>query len=305
MPQRFAQLSDPHLSTLDHVRPRDLLNKRVLGYLSWLRRRRYEHRREVLDALQRDLDLDGIDQLLVTGDLTHIGLPSEFEEARDWLRQLGEPGRVALVPGNHDACVRAPWKDTFALWQEYMASDPGSGLADGFPTLRIRGEIAFIGLSTGTPKPPLMATGTLGPEQLGRLPALLDQAAKRGLFRVVYLHHSPVAGHEKWRKRLTDAGAIQAILEERGAELVLHGHGHRAHTGSLETRCGSLPVVALPSASALGLHGGDIAHYNRYTVDRRDSGWGLLIESRTYDPASGACRDGGAHMLHLARSQPG
>ena len=50
MTQRFAQLSDPHLSTLNNVHPRDLLNKRALGYLSWLHRRRHEHRREVLDA---------------------------------------------------------------------------------------------------------------------------------------------------------------------------------------------------------------------------------------------------------------
>lgn len=302
MAQRFAQLSDPHLSTLDDVRARDLLNKRALGYLSWLRRRRFEHRREVLDALQRDIDLSELDQLLVTGDLTHIGLPEEFEQSLDWLEQLGEPSQVALVPGNHDACVAAPWEDTFALWQEYMASDEGSDLQPGFPTLRVRGDIAFIGLSTGCPKPPLMATGTLGPEQLEQLPALLQRTAGRDLFRVVYLHHSPVQGQEKWRKRLTDAGAIQAILEEQGAELVLHGHGHRAHYSTLETRCGQLPVIALPSSSALGLHGGDIAHYNQYTVAREGSGWHLTIAARTYDRASGACRDGGVRQLTLERS---
>ncbi len=303
MSQRFAQLSDPHLSTLQGVHAKDLFNKRALGYLSWLRRRRFEHRREVLDALQQDLDLDDIDQLLVTGDLTHIGLPDEFEQSRDWLQQLGEPTQVALVPGNHDACVAAPWSETFALWEEYMASDEDSGLAPGFPTLRVRGDIAFIGLSTGCPKPPLMATGTLGAEQIERLPALLEKTAERDLFRVVYLHHSPLAGQEKWRKRLTDAAAIQAILEDHGAELVLHGHGHRTHHSTLASRSGDLPVIALPSASALGLHGADIAHYNRYTVARDASGWELGIETRTYDRASGACRDGGSQVLKLARSR--
>ena len=70
MPQCFAQLSDPHLSSLEHVRARDLLNKRALGYLSWRRKRRFEHRPEVLAALQRDLSGIELDQLLVTGDLT-------------------------------------------------------------------------------------------------------------------------------------------------------------------------------------------------------------------------------------------
>lgn len=302
MPQCFAQLSDPHLSSLDDVRLRDLLNKRALGYLSWRRKRRFEHRREVLDALQRDLALEEIDQLLVTGDLTHIGLPGEFEQARDWLQQLGEPARIALVPGNHDACVAAPWRDTFALWQDYMASDPDHGEGTHFPSLRVRGAIAFIGLSTACPKPPLMATGTLGEEQLSRLPSLLQSTADEGLFRVVYLHHCPLPGQEKWRKRLTDAAAIQALLEEHGAELVLHGHGHRSHYSELHTRHGIAPVIAVPSASALGLHGADIGHYNRYRVQRKDDGWEVNIDSRRYNPGSGEYGEGSNRTLQLVRS---
>lgn len=306
MPQCFAQLSDPHLSSLQHVRPRDLLSKRFLGYLSWRHKRRFEHRLEVLQALQRDLAHTELDQLLVTGDLTHIGLPQEFEQARDWLLALGDPALVALVPGNHDTCVAAPWRDTFALWRDYMASDHegnDSGEATSFPSLRVRGEIAFIGLSTACPKPPLMATGTLGDKQLNRLPAVLKSTAQDGLFRVVYLHHCPVAGQEKWRKRLTDAPEVQALLEEYGAELVLHGHGHRAHYSELHTRHGNLPVIAVPSASALGLHGADIAHYNLYQVQRTEGGWLVDIDSRRYHPESGEFGKGDNRTLQLNRSQ--
>ena len=303
MPQRFAQLSDPHLSSLEDVHPSDLLNKRALGYLSWRRKRRFEHRREVLDALQRDLALEEIDQLLVTGDLTHIGLPSEFKQARDWLLQLGEPSKVALVPGNHDACVAAPWSDTLAFWRDYMASDgdSGSGEEIHFPSLRIRGAMAFIGLSTACPKPPLMATGTLGEQQLSRLPALLKSAADDDLFRVVYLHHCPVAGQEKWRKRLTDAAEIQSLLEQHGAELILHGHGHRSHYSELHTAHGTAPVIAVPSASALGLHGADIAHYNQYQVQRTSTGWEVSIDSRHYQPEAGEYGEGLNRTLQLER----
>jgi 3',5'-cyclic AMP phosphodiesterase CpdA len=306
MPQRFAQLSDPHLSSLDAVRPRDLLGKRALGYLSWRHKRRFEHRREVLDALQRDLAGTQFDQMLVTGDLTHIGLPEEFKQAADWLRQLGDPADVALVPGNHDACVAAPWRATFALWQDYMASDgdrDNSAHATEFPSLRVRGNIAFIGLSTACPKPPLMATGTLGEEQLRRLPALLQRTAEQGLFRVVYLHHCPLPGREKWRKRLTDAPQVQDILEQYGAELVLHGHGHRAHFNELRSRAGTVPVIAVPSASALGLHGRDVAQYNRYEVERNDRGWQLRIDARCYGPDTGEFGDGGSRTLQLDRDR--
>ena len=40
--------------------------------------------------------------MLVTGDLVHIGLEQEMSEAAQWLRSLGPPEKVILVPGNHD-----------------------------------------------------------------------------------------------------------------------------------------------------------------------------------------------------------
>lgn len=296
---RFAQLSDPHLSTLEGVRATELLNKRALGYLSWRRKRRFEHRREVLDALARDLDMDKLAQLLVTGDLTHVGLPAEFREGKAWLEQLGSPQHVALVPGNHDACVAAPHADTFALWQDYMASDDTA--IDTFPSLRERGDIAFIGLSTACPTPPLMASGTAGAAQLARLPALLDAARDKNQFRVVYLHHCPLPGEEKWRKRLTDAPEVSELLRAHGAELVLHGHGHRAHRHTLETRDGDAVVIAVPSASALGLHGADVASYNRYAVTRTDAGWQLGIEVRRYDRGLGVFVAGESREVAFTR----
>jgi len=78
----FAQLSDPHLTSLQHVRWQQLMNKRMLGYLSWHRKRRAEHRGEVLDALLCDLRRTRPEHILITGDLTHIGLPDEFRQAR-------------------------------------------------------------------------------------------------------------------------------------------------------------------------------------------------------------------------------
>ena len=304
MSQMFAQISDPHLSSLEQVSPWDLLGKRGLGYLSWRRKRRFEHRREVLEALERDLQQFRLQQLLVTGDLTHIGLPQEFEQARAWLEHLGAPDSIALVPGNHDACVADDWDRTFALWQDYMASDEGPGAPSSlFPSLRVRGDIAFIGVSTGCPKPPLMATGTAGPGQLDRLPGLLQKAAARDLFRVVYLHHCPLPGHEKWRKRLTDAPAVEALLVEHGAELILHGHGHRAHYHELATRQGIAPVIAVPSASALGLHGADIARYNCYEVQRSDSGWQLEISGRKYHSATGEFAADASTTVALTRQR--
>ncbi|WP_167854978.1 metallophosphoesterase family protein [Mangrovimicrobium sediminis] len=298
---RFAQISDPHLSSLDSVDWRELLNKRLLGYLSWRRKRRHEHRGEVLEALQRDLQKQELAQLLVTGDLTHVGLPKEFGEARAWLQRLGNPADVAVVPGNHDAYVRSVWDKTFAQWREYMQSDEAGAAEQLFPSLRVRGELAFIGLSSAVPKPPLLATGTLGEEQLERLAQVLAETRERGLFRVVYLHHPLLAGSEKWRKRLTDAAGLRAVLAECGTEMVLHGHGHRATLGELPTRHGPAPVFAVPSASAMGLHGADHARYNCYAVEREGERWRLEVESHAYDCQRGEFLPERSRAFSLAR----
>ncbi len=310
MSQHFAQISDLHLSTLAGVNRRELCNKRFLGYLSWLRKRRFEHRAEVLDALLDDLRLDTLDQVLVTGDLTHVGLPDEFRQARDWLQRLGDPVRVAVVPGNHDAYVAASWTETFALWSDYMGSDdgpmgsdgsPGNGATAGFPSLRVRGDIAFIGLSTACPKPPLLASGTAGAGQLERLRQMLAEAGRKRQFRAVYLHHSPLAGGEPWRKHLTDAAALREVIGEQGAELVLYGHGHQRRTGEMATCHGTAPVIAVSSASAMGLHGREPAQYNLYTVTRSEGSWRLDVQCRCFDRERGSFMPGDNRVFELSR----
>ncbi len=276
MAQQFAQISDPHLTDLAGVRPSQLLSKRFLSYLSWRRKRRFEHRREVLEVLAADLASQTLCQLLVTGDLTHTGLPEEFRQARQWLESLGSPEAVTVIPGNHDALVAEDPAETFTHWQPYMDSD--SGLSSGFPSLRLRGEIAFIGLSSACPTPPLLASGKVDNAQLTALGSALENT--RGKFRVIYVHHSPVAGVEKWRKALRNADAVAAVIREHGAELVLHGHGHRARLDYLPGRQGEVPVFAVPSASARGLYGADVAGYNTYRVEAQNEAWTLTVERR-------------------------
>ncbi|HEV7600045.1 MAG TPA: metallophosphoesterase, partial [Bradyrhizobium sp.] len=47
----LAHLSDPHLAPLPAPSLRELIGKRMTGYLHWTRTRHKIHRREVLDAL--------------------------------------------------------------------------------------------------------------------------------------------------------------------------------------------------------------------------------------------------------------
>lgn len=281
----FAHISDPHLSTLEGVRRRDLLNKRLLGYLSWKSHRREEHRTEVLAALVSDLKRNRPRHTVITGDLTHLGLPDEFLQAARWLSGLGPPEQFTVIPGNHETYVRSSWEETFAHWLPYLASDvPAATPASLFPSLRIRDQIAFIGLSSARPSAPLLAVGSLGKAQLQALSRMLAETGERQLFRVLLIHHPPLAETLGWRKRLTDSRALRHTLERQGVELVLHGHAHRSTRGWINTAASRAPVLGVPSASAIGHKPGRRASYNLCRVSRTASGWNLGIEARTYAP---------------------
>jgi len=298
----LAHLSDPHLSSLNSVRLRDLLNKRLLGYLSWRHHRRHEHRPEVLEALLEDLRAQQPEQIAITGDMTHLGLPEEFREVRQWLQRLGGPGQLSIVPGNHDAYVAVPWHHSFALWEDYMCSDSpveAGAASPCFPGLRIRGPLALIGVSSARPMPPLLATGTVGAVQLHRLEQLLATARERGLCRILLIHHPPLPHSIAWRKRLTDGAALCEILRRQGVEMILHGHAHYSSQASLETPSGSIPVLGVPSASGLGLKAGRGAQYNLYRFSSGSQGWCVEMTVRAYEPGRHCFVDRQRQILQL------
>lgn len=281
----LAHLSDPHLTSLDGVHWRQLVNKRILGYLSWRRRRRFEHRSEILATLVRDLRGAAPDHTVVTGDLTHLGTPQECREALTWIEALGTPERVTVIPGNHDTYVREHWERSVGLWNRYMSGDrPPHAGTRLFPFLRCRGPLALIALSTARPSAPLLATGKLGRNQLAALEAALQNAGEAGLFRVVLLHHPPLPGAIHWRKRLVDASALHGILKRHGAELILHGH---AHCGLSDRR---MPIFGVPSASASGRHSAESAGYNLYHITRSTDGWQISVTHRGFSNADGRIR---------------
>jgi 3',5'-cyclic AMP phosphodiesterase CpdA len=306
----FAHLSDPHLTTLAGVKVRDLMSKRIIGYLSWRFIRRREHLTKVLDALEDDLRHTRPDHVVITGDLTHLGLPDEFRQAAVWLHALGCAHDVTVIPGNHDAYVQTPWRDTYAKWWPYLAAGQALGNEppspgneqDIFPTVQYRGRVAFIGLSTAVPSAPFLAVGSLGEPQLVRLEKILQEAGARGYCRIILIHHPPLPGAVKHSKRLVDSRALQDVLIRRGAELVLHGHTHRACRMNLSTPNGAIPVMGVPSASAVGHKAGHRAQYYLYRVTPAPGGWDMRVSIRGYTPITGDFTADGETALAVMRA---
>ena len=271
----LAHLSDPHLAPLPFPHPRELLSKRGLGYLNWLRKRRSIHRADMLTALVADLKNHAPDHIAVTGDLVNLSLTKEFAPALAWLKGLGAPRNVTLVPGNHDSYVKSAADFADRHWGDFMRGD----LGETFPFVRRRGPLALIGLSTSLPTAPLAATGHLHGDQIPRLGKLLAKLKREQAFRVILIHHPPVAGAHYFR-RLTNAGALRDILREHGAELVLHGHHHEASLHWLPGPQLRVPVVGVPSASGAPERHDEPAGYNLYEIEGAWGAWRCTMVSR-------------------------
>lgn len=304
---RFAHLSDWHATSLVGGGPSLWRGKRLSGYASWALGRRRHHDPLILDAAQRDVHAQGVDHALVTGDLTHVGLEQEFHLAARQLRALGDPERVFLIPGNHDCYVAADPAQGFDLWAPYLRGTPIASLdsrlarhlveppapdaaprhAD-YPTLRVAGRFAAIGLCSAIPTRIFRAGGLLGGPQLERLEGLLEELGRQGCFRVVMVHHPVAADGEPARRALWDGAALRSVLGRAGAELVVHGHKHRRRVSHLPGPSGEVPIVGVPSTTERGSRPDKPAQYHLYTIDERaEGGFALTLEVRGWQAASG------------------
>ncbi|CAN5398166.1 metallophosphoesterase [soil metagenome] len=300
---RLAHLSDLHLPPPQGAFGwRDLLSKRLLSRIAWRRKHR-EHRPEILAALVADLKAHAPDHVAITGDLTNYASAAEFEAARLWLEALGPSRDITVSPGNHDALVSAPVgangsSEAFAPWTPWLG-DTGESR---FPQVRVRDGVAVFNLCSAVPTAPHLATGRLGEAQLGRLEALLGDPAYRDAFKVLLIHHPPVAGAVSKRKSLEDQDELRAILATHGADLILHGHAHDAMVATLAGPGGAqIPVLGVPSASALGQRGHPAARWHGVEISREIEGQiTVKVVARGLDPKTGDPVELGRYVLNQA-----
>lgn len=263
---KIAHFSDVHALSLDGVRPWQWLSKRLPGYVNVRLNRREKHPLALFERLVEDLNALRPDHVIVTGDLTNLSLAGEFRLAREIVDRIHlGPHHVTVVPGNHDvytvdALIGRGFQRTF---RPYLQSDDAA--REGFPVVRVRGEVVVVGLSTALPSPVPFASGRVGRAQLARVAEALR--AHDGRFRVLALHHPPYRNRMFPLRALRDRGALQRILAEIGCELVLHGHEHRALHRTVKGPRGEIPVIGVASGTYADPHPARAARYNVYQVE--------------------------------------
>ncbi len=288
----LAHLSDIHLGPLSRKSAwRDFALKRHIGYLTWRLNRHRLHLPEVANAIADDIVDAHVDHVALTGDIVNVAAGDEFPVAARWIAELGQPADVSFVPGNHDTYVVQGWEEGLSHLGPYMTGDMTVAsvhvtpqVAASFPYVRLRKNVALIGLCSGLPQPIHRAGGKLGEVQLQSLRFLLNDLRERGFARVVMIHHPPFPDLAPRRKALKDADALRDILIAEGAELVLHGHNHVHMENVVQSRFGRVHALGVPSASMALKDDYDFATWNRYDIERSGGRWVSAVTVRSWNP---------------------
>lgn len=280
---RLAHISDVHLGPLPEISLRELASKRVVGYVNWQRNRKKFLHDGVTDAILADIRAIGVDHMAITGDLVNLALDAELDGARDWLATLGDPKDVSVVPGNHDAYVPGAFARCCELWRPWMTGDGQTApvTSETFPYLRVRGNIALIGVTSARASAPFMATGYFRSRQAQRLRQILEQTARQGLFRVVMIHHPPVRAAVPQHKRLFGITQFQRAVRDHGAELVLHGHSHLPSLFHIEgQRNRPIPVIGVAATGQAPGGTKPAAQWNQVEIDGQSGSWIVELTRR-------------------------
>jgi 3',5'-cyclic AMP phosphodiesterase CpdA len=302
---RLAHLSDPHLGPIPKGTVfKDFKLKRLIGVISWKVRRHRLFQRHIAEAVRDDLKAHAPDHCAFTGDAINVSAVGEFGPAREWLESIGSAGEISFVPGNHDAYVEIPYAIGMSHFEPYMLGDmrfDGAcmhmGGATAFPYVRLRRNIALIGLSSALPQSLFKATGSLGHEQIQALPELLKDLKSRGFCRVVMIHHPPMPGITDRRRALLDDGELSRVLAEKGAELVIFGHNHRRSLHYIEAKTGKVPLVGAPAASMVDDGRHNPGGWNLYTIDRDKGTWQIQVTERSWDGLTGGVVTTGEYFV--------
>jgi 3',5'-cyclic-AMP phosphodiesterase len=225
---RIAHLSDVHMLDARPGRDRSgySMGHRFLSFGRPLdavgRQRKLVH---ALSAARRV----GASHYVVSGDLTEIGAPGEFETLAETLHDSGiAPGRITLVPGNHDLYTSPDaWATALdgplSAFRETSAQQAGKVVECG--------AVNILPLDVARHQPVTRSAGWLEDDALDRVafragdPGLADRPL------LVVQHHPPFVRTTQplqWLDGLVGAVRMMGVLEAFRHLFVLHGHLHAA-----------------------------------------------------------------------------
>ncbi len=184
------------------------------------RRRKFAH---ALSAARRA----GAGHVVVSGDLTEVGAPGEFEALAEVLHESEfAPERITLVPGNHDLYTspdgwRRAIEGPLSAFASTSAGEPGL-------VVECAG-VRLLPLDVTLHQPVTRSAGVIPDDALSMVARRAADPAFSDRPLVVVQHHPPfvrktMALH--WIDGLVGAANFMILLEKFRHLFVLHGHLH-------------------------------------------------------------------------------
>lgn len=245
----------------------------------------------VADALVQDIRNLDPDHIVVTGDLTSLALPGEFETAHKILAPLFQPGRATLLPGNHDLYVPSVVRDRlYEKWfSEWTNSDlkADNDLLNGcndypFPLVRFLGDdVVLLCLRDARPTSLYDSSGKVPREQVEALERILSSELVADRIKILGLHYGLVGRDGRsdgFFHRLRNADAIRDLAEKYDISLVIHGHIHRRF---VHKQC-SVGSMAIANPGAVAFRGLSMA-YHLYEIHQDH----IKLHSRRFNLETG------------------
>jgi len=223
---RIVHLSDAHVLDPRPSRTRSGWSMRV-RFLSFGRPLDAVGRRRKLTGGLDVARRMGAHHVVLSGDLTEVGSPGEYETLAEVLHDSGiPPERMTLVPGNHDL-----YSDANA-WS-WALDGPLAAFAR--TSAREAGKTVDIGGATLMPidatfyQPVTRSAGCIDRETLEAVEHRAADSALASKPLVLVQHHPPYVRKTKawdWVDGLVGAHSLMTLLERFSHLAVLHGHLH-------------------------------------------------------------------------------
>jgi len=221
---KLLHIADLHFWRLT-INPFLQLNKRALGNLNLVLRRRHEFAMEHAEPFLDHATTIGISDAIFTGDFTTTSLPEEFEMSKAFMQRASDAGmRAKAIPGNHDVYTfTAERKDAFQQHLGEWASE------DPLPALyHLPGGTPIILVPTVCPNF-VSSKGTISKAEVTRTQTLLEGIESPCIVAGHYPLLTETAAYTLTPGRqLRGAEMLRRTLGESGKSILyICGHVHR------------------------------------------------------------------------------
>ena len=217
--------------------------KRTFGWLNHLLFRRRRYRESVAAAALHRLAERIPDLVILTGDITQLGLDSEFAAAKRLLAIFGERHiPVVVVAGNHDVYGKSV-PSCLSELRRASARDIFSG-SDGI--IRFPG-VELLPLAQEIFTPPFFSYGRQDMDELIKASSAWSKPANK-VMRLVCGHYPVIdAGGGRLRlfRGLRNAGALIDFCREHQVAGYFCGHNHKRFSVSMPGGCMQFAAPAL------------------------------------------------------------